>query len=209
MTAEGAVYEVDLLTLTRQGLWLVEVKSRPGRVEGDVATWKWKHDGRTLTDDNPVLLANRKAKALAALLKSPICRREESACHGSKPSCSSPQPNSSVNFPERPSIACFCADLPATESQPERPGIMAALLNRQGPGISPENRGSVDASLARIVSRAIEQAGIRPSLKSRRIGDYVLADLLGEGPGFQDRLAQHSGFDNVFCRVRQVHSLAG
>ena len=38
MTAEGAVYEVDLLTLTRQGLWLVEIKSRPGRVEGDVAT---------------------------------------------------------------------------------------------------------------------------------------------------------------------------
>jgi len=202
MTAEGAVYEVDLLTLTRQGLWLVEVKSRPGRVEGDVATWKWKHDGRTLTDDNPVLLANRKAKALAALLKS------QSAARGIRLPWVE-----AVVFLSATELQCdlsgtalnrvLLRDLPATESQPERPGIVAALLNRQGPGISRENRGSVDASLARIISRAIEQAGIRPSLKSRRIGDYVLADLLGEGPGFQDRLARHSGFDNVFCRVRQ------
>ena len=26
---DGAIYEVDLLVLTKQGLWLVEIKSRP------------------------------------------------------------------------------------------------------------------------------------------------------------------------------------
>ncbi len=36
---DGAIYEVDLLVLTKQGLWLVEIKSRPGRVEGDAGTW--------------------------------------------------------------------------------------------------------------------------------------------------------------------------
>lgn len=202
MTADGAVYEIDLLTLTRQGLWLVEIKSRPGLLQGDVATWSWKHDGRTLTDDNPVLLANRKAKALAAVLKS------QSATRGIRlPFLEA------VVFLSATDLKCelhgtalnrvLLRDLPATETQPERPGIMAALLNRQGPGISPEARGHIDASVARAISRAIEQAGIRPSLKSRRIGDYQLADLLGEGPGFQDRLARHSSFDNVFCRVRQ------
>src|SRR5882724_6733375 len=73
---DGAVYEVDLLVLTKQGFWLVEIKSRPGRVEGDAGTWTWTHQGRRVSDDNPVLLANRKAKALASLLgQQPACRK--------------------------------------------------------------------------------------------------------------------------------------
>ena len=42
--ADGAIYEVDLLVLTKQGFWLVEIKSRPGRVEGDTGTWIWTHN---------------------------------------------------------------------------------------------------------------------------------------------------------------------
>jgi hypothetical protein len=49
-TTSGAIYEVDLLVLTKQGLWLVEIKSRPGRVEGDAATWTWTDkDGRSVS----------------------------------------------------------------------------------------------------------------------------------------------------------------
>src|SRR6266851_3355931 len=55
-TADGAIYEVDLLVLTKQGFWLVEIKSRPGRVAGDTGTWTWTHNGRRFSDDNPVLL---------------------------------------------------------------------------------------------------------------------------------------------------------
>ena len=73
---DGALYEVDLLVLSKQGFWLVEIKSRPGRVAGDTGTWIWTHNGRRFSDDNPVLLANRKAKALAALLgQQPACRK--------------------------------------------------------------------------------------------------------------------------------------
>src|SRR5947208_1592851 len=69
-SADGAIYEVDLLVLTKQGLWLVEIKSRPGRVEVDAGTWTWiDQDGRRRPDDNPVLLTNRKARALSSLLK--------------------------------------------------------------------------------------------------------------------------------------------
>ena len=49
----------------------------------------------------------------------------------------------------------------------------------------------------------MEQAGIRPSQRSRRIGDYVLGELLFDGPGYQDRLAKHPSFENVYRRVRQ------
>jgi hypothetical protein len=61
--------EVDLLVLGPAGLILVEIKSRPGTIEGDAHSWNWTTDGHRQTVDNPLLLANRKAKRLASLLK--------------------------------------------------------------------------------------------------------------------------------------------
>ena len=66
---EGKVSEVDALVLSPAGLFLVEIKSRPGVLTGDVHSWTWTTDGRSTTVDNPVILANRKAKRLASLLK--------------------------------------------------------------------------------------------------------------------------------------------
>src|SRR6266436_3699256 len=43
---EGRVNEVDLLVLTPAGLLLVEIKSRPGTIEGDAHSWNWTTDGR-------------------------------------------------------------------------------------------------------------------------------------------------------------------
>ena len=65
----GRVNEVDALVLLPCGLFLIEIKSRPGDVTGDAATWTWNTEGRLHTRDNPLLLANRKAKRLAGLLK--------------------------------------------------------------------------------------------------------------------------------------------
>ena len=74
---DGAIYEVDLLVLSKQGFWLVEIKSRPGRVEGDAGTWTWTdREGRRASVDNPVLLANRKAKALSSLLKAKMAAQK-------------------------------------------------------------------------------------------------------------------------------------
>ena len=79
------------------------------------------------------------------------------------------------------------------------------MLNREGPGIDPNLRSTIDSKVAKALARAIEQAGIRPSQKSRRVGDYVLGDLIADGPGYQDRLAKHVAFEDeeVFCRIRQ------
>lgn len=65
----GKVSEVDALVLSPAGLFLVEIKSRPGTLTGDAHSWTWTTDGRSTTVDNPVILANRKAKRLASLLK--------------------------------------------------------------------------------------------------------------------------------------------
>src|SRR5262245_34511158 len=72
----GTICEVDLLVLTLQGLFLVEIKSRPGVISGDIQTWTWKSQGKVFVDDNPLLSANRKAKKLATLLK------RQKACSG-------------------------------------------------------------------------------------------------------------------------------
>src|ERR1700682_3742613 len=64
---EGRVNEVDFLVLGPAGLILVEIKSRPGTIEGDAHSWNWTTDGRRHIVDNPLLLANRKAIRIACL----------------------------------------------------------------------------------------------------------------------------------------------
>src|SRR3712207_2981991 len=67
---DGSVSEVGVLVVARRGLFLVEIKSWPGRIAGDAGTWQWTPpeavDPRLR--DNPYGLANRKAKRLKGLL---------------------------------------------------------------------------------------------------------------------------------------------
>ena len=58
----GSINEVDLLVFTPVGFFIVEIKSNPGTLTGDAHTWTWRHNGRTKVVDNPLFLANQKAK---------------------------------------------------------------------------------------------------------------------------------------------------
>jgi hypothetical protein len=93
---EGRVNEVDLLVLSPAGLLLVEVKSRPGTIDGDALSWVWTTDGRPHTVDNPLLLANRKAKRLASLLK-----RQDAFGRGASRVRGSPRSSSFLGFGRR------------------------------------------------------------------------------------------------------------
>jgi serine/threonine protein kinase len=202
-SSDGAIYEVDLLVLSREGFWLVEIKSRPGRVEGDVGTWTWTTpDGRRLTDDNPIYLANRKAKVLSSLLKA------QQAARGVRAPFLEP-----LIFLSAPDLQCDLAgaagnrvcltDRGADDPLGPRDGILAALLSRKVGGIEPVCRTAIDARVARALTRAMDEAGIRPSQRERRVGDYLLGDLLVDGPGYQDRVAKHVALQGVTCRARQ------
>ena len=57
----------SICLLTAMGFFLVEIKSRPGRVYGDAGTWTWDTDGRLVTTANLFLTANFKAKKLKQL----------------------------------------------------------------------------------------------------------------------------------------------
>jgi len=74
---DGSINEVDLLVCTPQGFFLIEIKSRPGRLFGDAGTWTWETDARLITIDNPVITANSKAKKLRSLLqRQKACRKK-------------------------------------------------------------------------------------------------------------------------------------
>ena len=73
------------------------------------------------------------------------------------------------------------------------------------PGIDLNLRSPIDIKVAKALSRAVEQAGIRTSQKSRRLGDYILGDLIADGPGYQDRLAKHVSFDRCLLPGSAIH----
>ena len=88
---EGKVSEVDALVLSPAGLFLVEIKSRPGVLTGDVHSWTWTTDGRSTTVDNPVYI--EKGSVFAARVteaevrgQSPVARRGGSPAKASVPS---------------------------------------------------------------------------------------------------------------------------
>ncbi len=99
---EGRVNEVDTLVLSPQGLFLIEIKSRPGVLTGDAHTWTWSGDGRRFTDDNPLILTNRKAKRLAsaAARRRPSMKKAR-GCPGCSPWCSYPSTGNRVRLDAR------------------------------------------------------------------------------------------------------------
>ncbi len=182
---EGRVNEVDLLVLTPAGLILVEVKSRPGLVKGDASSWSWTESSRQVTTDNPLPLANRKAKRLSSVL------RRQAALSG-RPVWVEPLIFLS-KVAQRPVID------PGTDKrvvlrghpgQSEDIGIIGTLLHAEDLGLG--RRGTVDANAARGILQAIKQAGIRPPGRGRRVGDYELGQLLTEGENWQDFIAKHA-----------------
>ncbi|MFZ1101804.1 MAG: NERD domain-containing protein, partial [Hyphomicrobiaceae bacterium] len=184
---QGRVNEVDLLLLCPRGLILVEIKSRPGTVEGDAHSWIWTNEGRRYTTDNPLLLANRKAKRLAGLL-----RQQEAIAKGKSraPFVAEVVFLSTVRPPLKlPGGLLKRVFLRGQPTREDDDGIVQALIGGLDDAFP---RGAfVDANAARAVVRAINQAGIRPSLRHRRVGDYELQEVIGEGEGYQDFAAKH------------------
>ena len=196
---QGSVNEVDLLVLAPGGFFLVEIKSRPGVLEGDANTWMWRDQGRDVLTDNPFLLANRKAKRLISLL-----RQQRAVAKLRLPFlealvfCSAPGLKVKLEGAAASGVRVRDKDRAhAKDTEPQ--GIMATLT--RPPSM---DRGSVrvELSLARAIVRAVEQAGIKRSQKARRVGDYQLGALLLDGPAFQDYEATHVAMANVVRRVR-------
>jgi serine/threonine protein kinase/transcriptional regulator with XRE-family HTH domain len=200
---DGSVNEIDALVVTQAGIFLVELKSRGGVVKGNRHLWEWEKDSRTITVDSPLTLINSKARKLAGLLG------KQRVFRGERPPWIEPlvflsAPGISVQLPDSERMR-IC------ERKPEdrKPGILPALLQREYFGNESMRGPAIDRSMARRVALALDEAGIRPSPRQRRVGDYVLKELIEENPlfGYQDFQAEHPSTKAV-RRVR-LYNVAG
>jgi len=200
---DGTRNEVDLLVVSPTGVYLVEIKSHPGRMEGDAGTWVWTApDGYRRTFDNPLLLAERKAKKLKSLLttqgafRTPRMRNEGFYLK-SVIFLSDPDLKVALNEPGR--IDVYGPDAPDAETEQNNrlPGIMR-LFTR----VDPRHGRQVDRPLSQAIGEAMDQAGIRESTTHRTIGQYELGTLLDEGEGWQDFVARHQDVRAAQKRVR-------
>lgn len=193
---DGTINEVDALILGPAGFYLVEIKSMPGEISGDTHSWTWRQDGRSpYTDDNPLFLANRKARKLASLL-----RRQKEFNRLRLPFveavvfCSAN--NNRLKLPESLGQKVFIRD----HGMPPKSGIIEAVTRPR----SGDAQFVIDAPMARAIGRALDQAGIRPANRSRRVSDYSLDKIIYEHPQgtFQDWLGKHATLKGDVAMVR-------
>lgn len=201
VSQDGRLNEVDALVLTAKGFYLVEIKSHPCVVTGDNGTWTFKWpDGRRTSDDNPRLAADKKAKRLKSLLERQRALRDHRLPYLQElVFLSSEQAEIQLDPNARHHV--YTRDRETKDGE-RRPGILAALKDLTEHERNNPRRPRIDMPLANAISRAMEQAGIRPSTRQRRFGAYELQELLLEGPGYQDWLARHTSLDKLQRRVR-------
>jgi serine/threonine protein kinase len=194
VSQDGTVNEVDSLIVTPTKLLLVEIKSRPGKVEGDAGAWTWTWpDGRRQIDDNPLILANRKAKRLAGLLRATTALRGKGV----------PFVEELVFLSHRDARADF-----------RGPAGTRVFLRSAGPN-SERNLANYIASCAendygermdwamvRAVQRAFEELNIRPIQREFTVGQWKLSTLLDDADVYQDYLGVHKQLESSKRRIR-------
>jgi serine/threonine protein kinase len=193
---QGRVNECDALVLSSHTLYLVEIKSRPGRITGDAGTWTWTDpQGRTTTDDNPYRLTNQKVKRLKSLLQ-----RQKVLRNVRLPFMQA------VVFLSAEDLDCRLtedgwASVYLREGTAQQPGILDVLAGDAGP-LPVKGHWRLGADLRRALESGMASAGIRPSTRQQRVGDYRLDGLLQESDAYQDWLGTHATLTKQRCRIR-------
>lgn len=191
---DGAVNEVDALIVTPTKLLLVEIKSRPGTVAGDTGAWTWMWpDGRRDVIDNPLLLANRKAKRLAGLLRTTKALKGKGVPYVEE-----------VVFLSHKDV----------RGQFTGPAGTRVFLRSAAPG-SERDLGAflracaedaygerMDWSQQRAVLRALDELQIRPVQRAFAAGQWKLTALLDDAGVYQDYVGEHSRLAGSKRRVR-------
>jgi serine/threonine protein kinase len=193
VSQDGFVNEIDALVLTPSRLVLVEIKSQPGIVSGDLGQWTWRWpDGRLQVVDNPLLLANRKAKRLAGLLAS------TRALKGKR----TPYVEAAIFLSNR-DVGCELSGPAGTRvftrggKDPER-GVIRFLDSLGDPG----HPGRMDLPQQRAVLRALEELNLRPVQREFTVGQWKLTSLLDDAGVYQDFLGTHARASGSTRRIR-------
>ena len=183
----GHVREVDLLMATPAGLFLVEIKSHPGRAANQGGTWLFRHDDHVRAIENPLHLTNRKCQELKSQLgwaAGKLGLRARLPFIQAAVFLSAPDLR--CDFDEVQRTMVFGRD--GLTEQTGLPGIWAGLLGQ--PPRSASNR--VDPALSRQLEKLLQKIGVQGFRKHRKIGPFQLAPrAFDTGPTWEDYLAEN------------------
>lgn len=184
----GHVREVDLFIATPAGLFLVEIKSHPGRAVNRGSTWLFRGSDRLRTIENPLHLTDRKCKELRSQL--------EWAARQLDLRVRIPFIQAAV-FLSAPDLRCEFDEVQRTlvfgrdglADQTGLDGVWSDLLGRP-----PRNASSrIDPTLSRQLHRLLDKVGIQGLRKHRKMGPFELEPrAFDTGPTWEDYLAENT-----------------
>ncbi|MEO1085580.1 MAG: NERD domain-containing protein, partial [Acidobacteriota bacterium] len=201
---DASIREIDLLVLTPQGLFLVELKGHRGSVTGNGGYWSFRFEGRSKSVENPRLLTDNKAKKLKARLARTKAFRKAKG----------------VRLPFVEALV-FLSSTDLNTSGLDAMGRQGVLVRQSEDGVSTPIPGlrplypwssrsgpKIGSATARTLDRAMREIGVQRLQDARKVGSYELVEALGEGPGWQDWLARH-GVLKSRRRLRLYHTTSG
>ncbi|MGH2689757.1 MAG: NERD domain-containing protein, partial [Actinomycetota bacterium] len=191
---------VDALVVTPKGLFLVELKHWQGDLEGDPYTWTRTVDGRTWQEDNPLILANRKAKTFKSVLqrtstgrarKLPFVEAVVFLTNAAQTVRLTPPARTRIVGPQGAAMVGTGGLTSIADT--------LVTVGPQGTGQAPRTY-SPDALAD--AAKAISEVGIRESQARRAVRDYTLGEVLEDGDVYQDYLATHRRYREQRRRIR-------
>ena len=193
---QGRTAEVDVLLLTTQGMYLVELKGWHGTIRGNAQRW----DRGDRNVENPRLVTDRKAKWLKSLLQdrtpNQSARRQVPHIHALVVMHGE---GSNVQIAAPGDIGVLTLDGYNVSSAPRLLKLSNFLA--QPPH---EFRQQIDYQRAKQVRALCDAAGFIPTPKVRMVGDFVVADdqPIAQGRDWQDVLVNLPALPNVKRRLR-------
>lgn len=208
-TDGGRIHEADALVVTPKGVFLIEIKSWSGQVNGTQGTWvQHRRDGSRESFNNPASLNTAKVRSLASLIRRNWSR---SATSPRSPFIQSliwfSNPNLRVSLPTE-----LRSQVALAEDNPNRQHlrtITEAIIDigdaeAKSPNferVTPQQADEFAATMARI--------GFKESTRTRTAGSYELQlPAFAERGSTQDFMAKHK-LHGLQARVRIYSNVVG
>jgi serine/threonine protein kinase len=193
----GHVREVDLLVAAPSGLYLIEIKSLHGRLTASGSNWLLAAPSGSgmRTFDNPLHLADSKAKQLKSLLQKASSKRKikehipfvQAAVFLSVPQLKLELPDHHLH------------GIYGTEGQSGLPEIWEDLLRKP----PQDDQRRLTPTLSKQLDQLLKDVGIARSRRHLRVGSWQLqAKPFDVGPTWEDHHAEHSQLKAEKRRIR-------
>lgn len=188
VSRDGRTSEVDVLLLTRAGLFVVELKGWHGTVTCELNTWTQKTTHKTKRFGNSYLTADSKAKKLGSILGEVADKtpgrprvpfvRSLVVMHGA---------GSTVVVDDVARYGLWALDGFEVKNLTGKRDFSTFLAAAPA-----DPRDVIDLQRSRQLIKLANEAGFKPTVKSKMVGQFVLdtADVLQTAPTFQDLLAE-------------------